>query len=785
MRKCIRVRSRLSFHTTAVLMVSALPAGPLVFAQEAPATPPTAPAHQTLEEITVTATRRAEPLDKVPMSVAAYSQDQMNAQGVKSIDDIARLTPGLQFSLVPGGSDVAGTRTSISIRGITSLVGSATTGIYIDNTPVQVRSLGNITSNVYPQIFDLERVEVLKGPQGTLFGAGAEGGAVRFILPQPSLDHYSVYGRSEYAYTQYGAPSSEVGLAVGAPVVDDKLGVYLSAWYRDDGGWVDRVDPYNMQSEEKNANSATNSVLHGAVRFVPFDRFTATLSIYHQKQNVANPSLLYENMSSLSDHEFNSGTVMDQPMSQQFTLPSLDLDYDMGPVRAISTTSYFSRDTSLTSDYTSFIGSVLLGSPFGYDPGEYSLAYIQDGQRDFTQEIRLQSNTGSALSWTIGGFYEHSRQTTSQVNVDPYLNTALTRIYGLTVEQFLGAPLLDGNVSFDNRASSVDEQKALFGQASYKILKRLTLTAGVRVAKTDLSVAGLATGPVAGPVPVSLQGSQSESPVTPKYGISYQFNEHDMAYVSVAKGYRIGGANGQQISLCQSELRQIGLTGSPSTYNSDYVWSYEVGTKDSFADGRIAVSGSVFNIDWSHIQQEIRLAGCGSGFITNFGSAKSTGFDLAINARATDSLLLGMTAGLADARLTQTMHGPGAIVYGYNGDKLPVPPWQVTASAEYDFPILNRSGYFRADDQYVSRGPTPDANVYGADPAIPGSGSYDALSLRTGVSDAGWDISVYVNNLLNQSPLLSRYRTTPTSSVFFDTTVQPRTFGITAVYRYR
>lgn len=785
MRKCIKVRVRRSFHTTAVLMASALPAAPLVFAQESPVSLPTTNAHQTLKEITVTATRREEPLNKVPMSVAAFSQDQMDAQGVRSIADIARLTPGLQFTPVPGGSDVAGTRTSISIRGITSLVGSATTGVYIDNTPIQIRSLGNIASNVYPQIFDLERVEVLKGPQGTLFGAGAEGGAVRFILPEPSLDHYSVYGRSEYSYTQDGAPSSEVGLAVGAPVVADKLGVYLSAWYQDQGGWIDRIDPYDMQTEQKNANSAATSVLHGAVKFAPFDGFTATLSLFHQKQNIANPSLLYESMSNLGDHEFSSGSVIDQPMTQQFTLPSLDLDYDAGPVRLISTTSYFTRDSSLTSDYTNFIGTVLLGSAFAYNPGQYSLAYMQDSQRDFTQEIRLQSNTNSALSWTIGGFYDHSRQTTNQVNVDPYLNAALTRIYGLTVEQFLGAPLINGSDSFVNNAHSLDEQKAVFGQASYEILKGLTLTAGVRAAKTSLTTAGLANGPVAGPVAVANQGSESETPVTPKYGISYQFNENDMAYVSVAKGYRIGGANGQQIGLCQSELRQLGLTGSPSTYNSDYVWSYEIGTKDSLADGRVAVSGSVFDINWSHIQQEVRLAGCGSGFITNFGSAESTGFDLSINARATDSLLVSLNAGLADARLTQTMHGPGTTVFGYSGDKLPVPPWQVAASGEYDFPILNRSGYFRADDQYISHGPRPDSNVFGADPTIPGSGSYNDLSLRTGISDAGWDISVFVNNLLNQAPLLSRDRATTTSPLYFDTTVQPRTFGITAVYRHQ
>ena len=131
----------------------------------------------------------------------------------------------------------------ISIRGVNSAAGDATTGIYIDDTPIQLRTLGFGSDNALPYVFDLERVEVLRGPQGTLFGAGSEGGTVRFITPKPSLTDLQIYGKTELSFTQDGAPSYEGGLAVGAPIVDDKLGFRISGWWRHDGGWIDHLDP--------------------------------------------------------------------------------------------------------------------------------------------------------------------------------------------------------------------------------------------------------------------------------------------------------------------------------------------------------------------------------------------------------------------------------------------------------------------------------------------------------------------------------------------------------------
>src|SRR5665213_569036 len=173
-------------------------------------------------EVIVTATRREEALSKVPESISAFTAAKMDIQGIKSFADVAKFTPGVTFDV--DSHDIA-------IRGISSTAGSGTTGIYIDDTPVQVRNLGLNDNNTLPAVFDLNRVEVLRGPQGTLFGAGSEGGTVRYITNQPSLTQTSSYSREEVSYTEGGAPSYEAGVAFGTPIIDGTLGVRASVWY--------------------------------------------------------------------------------------------------------------------------------------------------------------------------------------------------------------------------------------------------------------------------------------------------------------------------------------------------------------------------------------------------------------------------------------------------------------------------------------------------------------------------------------------------------------------------
>ena len=175
-----------------------------------------------LEEIVVTATRREENISKVPISVTAFSQDMIDQRGIKDFQDVVRFTPGVSI-------DTSRTN-AISIRGISSSGGADTTGIYIDDSPIQMRALGFNPDDTLPKTFDLDRVEVLRGPQGTLFGAGSEGGTVRYIMTQPSVSKESTYARSEVSITRGGEPSYEAGIAHGGPIIDDVFGYRASVW---------------------------------------------------------------------------------------------------------------------------------------------------------------------------------------------------------------------------------------------------------------------------------------------------------------------------------------------------------------------------------------------------------------------------------------------------------------------------------------------------------------------------------------------------------------------------
>ena len=213
-----------------------------------------------LEEIVVTATRRQERLQDVPVSVLAFSQDKLDSEGLKNIDDLSRLSPGLNFQRngMSSSGNYNDESSDINIRGVDSTAGTSTTGIYIDDTPIQTRHIGFGSINAFPELFDLDHVEVLRGPQGTLFGAGAEGGVVRFITPEPDLAKTSIYTRADVATTDGGSPSYEGGAAFGVPIIDNVLAFRASLSYRRDGGWVDRTE-YNLEPSATQCNAPTDT----------------------------------------------------------------------------------------------------------------------------------------------------------------------------------------------------------------------------------------------------------------------------------------------------------------------------------------------------------------------------------------------------------------------------------------------------------------------------------------------------------------------------------------------
>jgi outer membrane receptor protein involved in Fe transport len=751
------------------LLLSAIPA----FAQES--------ANEQLredesDEIIVTATRQSEGINKVPLSVSALSRETLDSRGIRDFSDVIRQTPGVTL-------DKSNTTTNISIRGINSSVGAATTGIYIDDVPIQVRQLGYGGGNAYPVVFDLERVEVLRGPQGTLFGAGSQGGTVRFITPQPNLNDLSIYGRAELATTDGGGISGEAGVSVKGPIASEKLGFAASGYYRRDGGFVDRISSFTNQVVDKNSNSNESYVARLALTWQPSDSVTITPSVFHQKIKANDSGESWERFSNYDDHVFRNANQVQESSDDRFTLAALNFSVDLGGVNLIGVGSYFDRSQEFVQDYTTFDQNLFTGvNSLPRFPDQRAPSDFLVAQKNWTGEVRLQSNqSDSSLSWVIGGFFSDAEQTSIQMVTDPYLPVYL----------FGGPRPVPGYSVYDQNAVSKDKQAALFGQATYKLTDRLSATAGLRYSRTKFQIRSIAQGFVVGPL-VDDRGVQKENPLTPKFGLNYQATPDTLLYASASRGFRVGGYNPQVGTFCGAELAAIGYrAGRPTNFKSDSVWSYELGAKSRFG-GRGSVQASVYQIDWSNIQQAVSLNSCGFQFTSNLGNARSRGFDLQVEFKPADRLTLQAELGYVNAKFLETVRGgPTATApFVSKGDHVLGAPWTISLHGQYDFDVFGKAegGYFRTDFDYRSKQTSLPAFLNPANGAIDTALSLPPAvtywSARLGARPGNFDVSFFVNNILNKSTWTRRERASNPNEFFRREVIKPRTIGITASYRY-
>jgi outer membrane receptor protein involved in Fe transport len=739
-----------------------------------------------LEEIVVTAQKRSEKLSKVPISIAVLGRAQLDKQGVRDIEDVARLVPGLHLQ----ASDELGD-TNISIRGIVSTAGAETTGVYIDETPVQARQTV-VASNPYPEVFDLDRVEVLRGPQGTLFGAGSEGGNVRFITPQPSLSDYTGYFRSELGFTDGGAPSGELGGAIGGPIVPDKLGFRVSIWDREDGGYIDRINPVTGEVADRNANSQNNIVARGAVLYRANEDLTIEPAIFFQQTRAEDRSYYWESVG-----PFNSLAQIPQPHVDNFVLPSLDVGYDFGPFTLKSISSYFRRLVDDTFDATSYELSGLLGGGItlpGY-PDYLSRGFYQEGQRNWTQELRLTSNDepGSRFSWVAGLYYQHNESSVYNSFEEPFDEVAnylsISEGYGPSNSLgYFGEAPVNGKYSYLQSEQVTEIDQAAFGNLTYAVAPTIKASVGLRVARSGYLYRDFQDGPYGPGAPTDYRGSQNETPVTPRFALTWQATPDEMIYATVAKGYRIGGANESVLGVlaCVPDLQSLGLKGDvPHTFASDSVWSYEAGIKGAFLNHRLVVDASIYWIDWSGIQQLVTLPRCGYYYTANLGSAASRGFDIEAEYTPVHGLVLSGNAGLTDARFTDTITENRNIL-SRSGDSLATPEWTANAAVQQDFALpQGANGYARIDYEFA--GPyyrTGSAGTFSYNPYTRDAPATNYVALRAGWRRHGWDVSLFINNALNSRPSLYRYEDVLGSPGLRDITFRPLTVGLTAIQKF-
>lgn len=716
----IHVVARSGYLALAGLAIAAVafPAGAAEQAGGAAEGPP-APAESSttrggLQEVVVTATRREESLSKVPISVTALTQETLDEKGIKDIRDMVRFTPGVTI-------DDSGTN-AISIRGISSSGGAGTTGIYIDDTPIQMRSVGFNPDDTLPKAFDLQRVEVLRGPQGTLFGAGAEGGAVRYIMTPASTTAADTYVRSDLSYTQYGQPNAEFGIAAGHPVVDGVFGLRGSIWYRYDGGWMNRVDPGTRAVINHNINYSHSYMARLAATWQPSSNFTVSPSIIFQRQDKHDESTYWPAYSNVSQGQFNTATPERIGGPDTYYLPAVKVDWNLGKSQLIGNVSYFNRKqltayqgTVYDLNYWTTIPSTLVSLGFPLPPsctvpndatscswfplidatgihlpaalqGTQTPNIMTNTQKSYTSELRWQStDTGSRWAWTAGVFWQQAKEGSIEELKSTNVAQVFNYLYGLDPATFYSPDGVNPATYYScptnaaytvipacdiyyNSNTTVDRQIAGFGEVSYAFTDRIRLSVGERIAHSIFSLDHYADGyENYGPGPAS--ASQRETPNTPKAVLSFQADPSNLYYLSYGKGFRVGGGNAPLPPYCNADLAAAGYpNGAPLTYKSDYTQNYEIGAKNAVG-GWLRLATSVYYIQWHNIQQNLFISGaCGLQFTDNLANAVAKGFDLQAD-MAFGPLNIDLATGYTSARYTQ--NSPADCTPGSSGIGIP------------------------------------------------------------------------------------------------------------------
>jgi len=725
----------------------------------------------TLGEVIVTAQRRAEDEREVPTSISVLGGAALENMHIENLEDISRAVPGLSFAAGGGpGLD------NIEMRGVSSTSGSATVGIYLDDVPVTVTNLYN--GAVEPRLFDLDRVEVLRGPQGTLYGSSSMGGAIRFISNQPDLSAYGGSVSSLVSGTRHGGVNYDEQGVLNVPLIEGRAAVRIGVDVGQDSGYIDN---YTLSDElaRRGTNDDKWSVLRLSGKVAVDDTLTITPALFGQWEKTGDTSVFYPGVGLYEQQK-----EVQEPSVDHILIGSVTAAKQWDWAQLTSISSYFQQQfnriedgTYYNSEYLGYIidsdppnGIMNQGYQIGLLPGP---VYTWVKTSVVTQEFRLASaqSADSALSW-IGGLFFTDYRVHRQFNayIDDF-NQTFQGIYGIPPQDapvFAGATFPNNSVATDDTAED-EKQYAAFADVSYRFIPSLKATAGLRYSYAPTIFNDFQGGYFSIGVP-SVSTRAKFYATTPKFSLTYAATPDLTLYASASQGYRIGGSEiGIDPSLCAQDLANIGLSSAPLNFKSDSLWSYETGLKGRFFDDTLSINLDAYIVRWSNIQQTISLPICGYTITTNVGDAKAYGPELEINYKPIRDVTLGLSTEYTHDALTSITSAAGAAV----GDHiLNVPEWMATLRAEYSRPINDDlRGFVRAD--YDWTGPSNGAFT----PSNPDYSrpSYSVLNASVGVNLRGFEISVFAKNLLDDRKIIQR------PAILFEPeayTVRPFTAGL-------
>jgi iron complex outermembrane receptor protein len=716
---------------SAVVSVASFVSNALAAAPE-PDTRPVA-----LEEIIVTAQKREEKLSETPLSITAVSAAQIEALGATEFRDIANTVPGLTII----GNGVG--QSQVNLRGVTTGGdASPTVGVYVDDVPygssTGFANFAQLALDV--GLFDLDRVEVLRGPQGTLYGASTMGGLIKYVTTMPDTNNYSGNARAGISSTRGGGISYDGAGALNAPLIPDLAAVRVSGFYSHDGGFED-----NLASGQEDVNRS--KLYGGRADFLlkPIDKLSIRLTGFAQN--------IYRDGSSASDYNLQTGTPIDgaydqrrllaEPFTEHFYLFSGTLDYDFGFAKLTSISSYQKADTELGED-VSALYVPLLQAAVGITLGAVGVHQLANTEK-LTQEVRLAGGS-HYLDWLAGGFFTRE-------------NTLLF--------QNVPAFLPDGTVAdFNLLTASIPsrfKEYAGFVTLTGHITDKLDLTAGLRLAHNQQNEVQNGSGLLIGSLP---ERAASATIKTYLIDTKYKLTETVMPYFRFATGYRPGGPN-----LVANDI--TGEPVAPPTFGADTLHSYELGLKASTPDRRYSIDTAAYWINWNNMQ--ITAERNGVGVIANASSARNKGVELTLTAVPVDEVTVIANMGYIVAQLAAASADLG----GYAGERLPnTPKFTTSLSGDYSFPLGPLQGFAGATYRFVgARFGSFDESAGVPQYRMP---SYSTVDLRTGVTlHNATRLQIYVKNLTDRPAQLNALTQTALAGGPAELIIlQPRTVGL-------
>ncbi len=758
---------------------SALLAPVNALAQRAAATSGTATAadiaSQDGSDIVVTATRRSERLTDVPLAITAITGDGLAKKELRDFRDFSRQVPGLNIQ------EFAGNFNRVIIRGQNSGGAVATTATVVDDVPFTAAGAIGDTGLLTPNIdtYDLARVEVLRGPQGTLYGATALGGLIKYVTNVPDLTR--VQGGADVGFEAVGGGGTapQARGFVNVPLASDVAALRVTGYYQGRPGYID-----NNLRGARNANSAANIGGRAQLLVKPTDTLSLRLQAFYQDYTadagprvavvgspaapLVTPANAFQPLAGL-----NFDARYPNSSKSKSQIYSGEIVWDASIANITSLTSYAKYDSSFQEDATGLLAApgltfgTALGGAYG-QPGGIALRQNQiESLEKFTQEVRIASKPQSAISglrldWQLGGFYTNEKTIFDQ-NFNPYTLT------GTALAPTVTGSFIDGRY----------REFAVFGETTLYFGKLFDISLGGRWA--DNKQSAVTTNPATlftGPVAVSSPSAPSaESVFTYSVAPRLHLGRDTLVYGRIASGYRPGGPN-PAFGVLPANLRSF---ASSTTTN------YELGLRTALIDRKVTIDVAVFQIDWKNIQVLTTyvdpVTSAPSSVNTNGASARSKGVEWNFGLTPVKGLHFGILGAYTDATFTSPIPSNGSNA----GDQLPyVPKWTNTANADYEFPAFSDySASFGASWSYVGRrntDPTARTDITSSRVNLP---SYNLIDLRAGLNNASYSVQLYIRNLFDERGVLGYANAAgPTATYGSAVFVQPRTFGIRAGYKF-